>query len=61
MPDIFDVDNYLITAKDNQRARGASRFILHSSGFDRFYLFNDDDGRKMDWFALGMGRQEKGL
>ncbi len=40
----FDVDNYLITAKDIGGPRSEPVY-LHSSGFDAS-IFHDDDGRK---------------
>jgi len=47
----FDVDNYLITAKDI-KGPWSEPVYLHSAGFDAS-LFHDDDGRKwivsLDW------------
>lgn len=47
----FDIDNYLITAKDI-RGPWSEPVYLHSAGFDAS-LFHDDDGRKwlvsLDW------------
>ena len=47
----FDVDNYLITAKDI-RGPWSDPVYLHSAGFDAS-MFHDDDGRKyivsLDW------------
>jgi xylan 1,4-beta-xylosidase len=47
----FDVDNYLVSAKD-PRGPWSTPVYLHSSGFDAS-LFHDDDGRKyvvaLDW------------
>ena len=40
----FDVDNYLITAKD-LRGPWSEPVYLHSSGFDAS-IFHDDDGKK---------------
>ena len=40
----FDVDNYLITAKD-LRGPWSEPVYLHSSGFDAS-MFHDDDGKK---------------
>lgn len=40
----FDIDNYLITAKD-LRGPWSEPVYLHSSGFDAS-MFHDDDGRK---------------
>ena len=51
----FDVDNYLITAKD-LRGPWSEPVYLHSSGFDAS-MFHDDDGKK--YIVLLNGRQEQ--
>ena len=47
----FDVDNYLITAKD-PKGPWSQPVYLHSTGFDAS-MFHDDDGKKyivaLDW------------
>ena len=41
----FDVDNYLITAKD-PKGPWSEPVYLHSTGFDAS-MFHDDDGKKI--------------
>ena len=41
----FDVDNYLITAKD-PKGPWSEPVYLHSTGFDAS-MFHDDDGKKL--------------
>ena len=53
----FDVDNYLITAKDI-KGPWSEPVYLHSSGFDAS-IFHDDDGR--NGLSPWNGRQERAM
>lgn len=47
----FDVDNYLITAKD-PKGPWSEPVYLHSTGFDAS-MFHDDDGKNISWPLTG--------